>query len=113
VSLRLKLLLAASLLLAVPVAGYRFVLAMEAFLRANQLEAAASSARTLAMAVQGLPGSPRAKASDAGPGTRDLYVHPLGSAPQVDGFDTDWAELASDPATAMNRESKSRPVWLP
>jgi signal transduction histidine kinase len=93
VSLRVKLLLAASLLLAVPLAGFRFVLGMESFLREQQLRSASSAAHTLARAIESradLIGSDQLPADDA----RLLYVHPLAQAPQVDGYATDWEELA-------------------
>ncbi len=92
-SLRLKLLLAASLLLAVPLAGWRFVLDLETYLRQRQGESAADAARTLALAVESRPEllpAPRAAAEP----DDDLYVHPLADAPQVDGYDRDWGELA-------------------
>ena len=54
-SLRLKLLLAASLLLVVPLTGYRFVLAMEDFLRANQVQVGAATARVLSAALESSP----------------------------------------------------------
>lgn len=92
-SLRVKLLLAASLLLAVPLAGYRFVLGMETFLREQQLRSATSAAHMLARALESRPdllGAYRPPVDDA----RLLYVHPLARAPQVDGYDADWGELA-------------------
>lgn len=92
-SLRVKLLLAASLLLAVPLAGYRFVLGMESFLRERQVQSAASAAHVLARALE-----TRVDLIDARhPGADDapvLYVHPLARRPQVDGYDEDWGELA-------------------
>lgn len=91
-SLRVRLLLAASLLLAVPLAGYRFVLGMETFLRERQLESAADTAHTLARVLESRPhliDSPIASTT----GAQLIYVHPLAHAPQPDGYDADWGEL--------------------
>jgi len=93
-SLRLQLLLAASLLVVVPLAGYRFVLAMEAFLRANQAQAAAGAAHTLAIALESRPELlPDPRPPPPGP---HLYVHPLAAPPQVDGYADDWWPLLDE-----------------
>jgi signal transduction histidine kinase len=98
-SLRFKLLLSASLLLLVPVAGYRFVTEVEGYLRERQSQGALDAARTLATALESrpelLPGSVEPDAH----GESDLLVHPLSAPLEIDGYHGDWADLAA-PANA-------------
>jgi two-component system sensor histidine kinase ChvG len=96
-SLRLKLLLVASLLLIVPLIGYRYVVAMEQFLREHQMRSAMDSARTLALA---LIGDATLLAMPIRSNPQTLFVHPISRALQVDGYDDDWAALAITPHPA-------------
>ena len=111
-SLRARLLLAASLLLAVPLAGYRFVLGMETFLRERQVESASGTAHTLARILEGradLLAAPGAPAPDA----RILYVHPIAQAPETDGYDADWGELAlRDPGDGVRAAHHDAHLFL-
>ena len=93
-SLRIKLLLAASLLLSVPLVGYRYVVAMEEFLREHQAQAAMDSARTLALA---LAGESKLIATSARTSSDTLFVHPIAQSLQIDGYDEDWAFFAISP----------------
>ncbi|MFT5449617.1 MAG: two-component system sensor histidine kinase ChvG [Gammaproteobacteria bacterium] len=101
-SLRIKLLLIASILLSVPVVGYRYVVEMERFLREHQAEAALDSARTLALALSAdnqlldsMRSARRAARRDAF--ASPLFVHPIAHELQIDGYDEDWQELAISP----------------
>jgi len=93
VSLRLKLLLAASLMLVFPVAGYRYVQGMEEFLRQDQSRAVLATARALAMALQTRVELFRENDSSPTDST-ELYVQPLPFAPLIDGYDQEWESLA-------------------
>ncbi len=92
-SLRLKLLLAASLMLVFPVAGYRYVQGMEEFLRQDQSRAVLATARALAMALQTRVELFRENDSSPTDST-ELYVQPLPFAPLIDGYDQEWESLA-------------------
>lgn len=101
-SLRIKLLLIASILLSVPVVGYRYVIEMERFLREHQAQAALDSARTLALALsadaQLLDSMTRAqRAVRRNAVDVPLFVHPIARELQIDGYDEDWAQLAISP----------------
>ncbi|MFT5175179.1 MAG: two-component system sensor histidine kinase ChvG [Gammaproteobacteria bacterium] len=104
-SLRLKLLLAASLLLSVPLVGYRYVVAMEEFLREHQTQAAMDSARTLALA---LAGESKLLARPTPSSAETLFVHPIAQSLQIDGYDEDWSSFAITPhPSAVNLRAAS------
>jgi signal transduction histidine kinase len=100
-SLRTKLLLTACLLLAVPVAGYRFVDGAERWLRAQQSLLALDAARVLAVALENHsePVTPP-PVDEAGP---VLHALTLAEAPGVDAYPGDWGAHAGTAAT---------PPWL-
>jgi signal transduction histidine kinase len=90
--LRLKLMLAASALALVPLAGFHAVDGMRGGMRERQEIATASAARGIAwgisqnltrgLAARGVQGPPGREAS--------LHLLPLGHPPQVDGYLQDW-----------------------
>ncbi|MBI3774353.1 MAG: hypothetical protein HY273_02160 [Gammaproteobacteria bacterium] len=90
-SLRIKLALVALTLLLIPWTGYRYLQAMEQYLRQGReavlLERAHAVAAVLAEQAQVF--SPRDR--DATPGAEHLFVRPLRSPIQLDGYDDDWA----------------------
>ncbi len=92
-SLRLKLFIAASLMLVFPVAGYRYVQGMEAFLRQDQSRAVLATAKALSIALQTRVELFREDAFNPGEST-ELTVQPLPFAPLIDGYDQEWESLA-------------------
>lgn len=90
-SLRIKLALVALTLLLIPWTGYRYLQAMEQYLRQGReavlLERAHAAAAVLAEQAQVF--SPRDHA--VAPGAEHLFVRPLRSPIQLDGYDDDWA----------------------
>jgi two-component system sensor histidine kinase ChvG len=85
-SLRRKLLLVALSVLALPWAGWQFVRQMEALLRQGQEQALIASGKALARSLAAI----RAELPPLGPA---LYVHPITTPPQIDGYASDWASL--------------------
>lgn len=88
-SLRRKLLLVALSMLALPWAGWQFVRQMEALLRQGQEQTLIASGRALARALAAI----RAELPPLGPA---LYVHPLDTPMQMDGYAGDWAALRAE-----------------
>lgn len=92
ISLRTKVLLASSVLLVIPYVGYRYVQETENFLRdgleASVLGAAQALAGALHERVDLLAGYAAGSDEDA----RDIFVHPLAHAMQMDGYFSDWHE---------------------
>ncbi|NIW86323.1 MAG: proteobacterial dedicated sortase system histidine kinase [Gammaproteobacteria bacterium] len=91
-SLRTKLLLVALALLVIPWTGYQYVRQMEAFLRRGQEEALLATARAVARVMHEQPELFRHQGdllSDTQE-NRHLYVRPLDSPIQLDGYDDDW-----------------------
>src|ERR1700751_5778955 len=86
-SLRFKLLLIALSTLALPLAGWLFVLQMEELLRQGQEQTLIASAKALARSLDAL------KATLPPRGTA-LYVHHTPKKISVDGYADDWAALA-------------------
>ena len=91
---RFKLLLVSLTLLGIPWAGYRFIQETEHFLRDAQDRALQTTASSVANIMHGH--------SDlfhgvARPGSvltfRNLFLHPLDKAPQLDGYRDEWARL--------------------
>jgi len=91
VSLRLKLALVSLTLLLIPWIGYRYLHAVEQYLRQGReavlLERAHAAAAVLADQVQVF--APRG--GDAAPDAEHLFVRPLRTPLQLDGYDDDWA----------------------
>ncbi len=100
--LRLKLLLIFAVALVFPVAGWRFVVEMEATLRQGQEEALLASARAVAQAYVTL--QPQLQATLRGP--EPFYVRPLAAPLLIDGYGDDWAGLNADPQ-ALARHSNA------
>ncbi len=92
-SLRLKLMIAASLMLLFPVAGYRYVRGMEEFLREDQNRAVLATASALATALQTRVELFRETPPSSSDNT-PIYIQPLAFAPLIDGYDHDWEQLA-------------------
>ncbi|HEX9585374.1 MAG TPA: proteobacterial dedicated sortase system histidine kinase, partial [Gammaproteobacteria bacterium] len=92
ISLRAKVLLASSVLLVIPYVGYRYVQETENFLRdgleTSVLNAAQALAGALHERVDLLAGYAAGSDEDA----RDIFVHPLAHAMQMDGYLSDWRE---------------------
>lgn len=91
-SLRTKLLLVALALLVIPWTGYQYVREMETFLRHGQEEALLATARAVAQVMHEQPELFRHQGdllSDT-PENRHLYIRPLDSPIQLDGYDDDW-----------------------
>ena len=90
-SLRTKLVLVSLTLLLIPWTGYRYLQAMEQYLRQGReavlLERAHAAAAVLADQAQVF--APRD--GDATPGTEHVFVRPLRTPIQLDGYDDDWA----------------------
>jgi len=91
---RFKLLLVSLTLIGIPWAGYRFIQETEQFLREAQDAALRTTASSVANVMQG--------ATDeftgvARPGSvltfRNLFLHTLGKAPQIDGYRDEWQAL--------------------
>ena len=90
-SLRTKLFLVSLTLLTIPLIGYRYLQAMEGYLRQGReavlLERAHAAAAVLADQAQTF--APHDE--NAAPGAEHLFVRPLRTPIQLDGYDDDWA----------------------
>ena len=90
-SLRIKLVLVSLTLLLIPWTGYRYLQAMEQYLRQGReavlLERAHAAAAVLADQSQVF--APRG--GDAAPDAEHLFVRPLRTPIHLDGYDDDWA----------------------
>jgi signal transduction histidine kinase len=93
VSLRLKLLLLSLLTLALPWAGYRYALEMEAVLKQAEGDSLGGMARTVAASLQGrddlLYRSPTGEELPR-PERFDLVPIPLAGEPYLDGYTEEW-----------------------
>ncbi len=90
VSIRTRMLVFSLALLAIPYVGYQYVREMEQFMRSGLEHTVLGTAKALAGALHDRPGLfPEAFADSA-----DIHAHPLRVAPQLDGYDRDWDELA-------------------
>ncbi len=98
-SIRLQLLIAALTTLVLPWAGCQYARELESALRDSQEKSLLASAGTIANALSAQPqrvfrDPDDTPTFDAGRG--DLYVHPLGSSPLLDGYRDDWG-IAAEP----------------
>ncbi|VAX05880.1 hypothetical protein MNBD_GAMMA26-609 [hydrothermal vent metagenome] len=85
-SIRFKLLLVALTLAAIPWAGYRYMQETEAFLRQGQEKVLLGTAQAIATVLHN-----REDLFTAGTDSEwTLYVHPLHSTIQLDGYTEDW-----------------------
>ncbi|MGD8957683.1 MAG: histidine kinase dimerization/phospho-acceptor domain-containing protein [Chromatiaceae bacterium] len=90
---RFKLLLVSFTLLGIPWAGYRFIQETEHFLRDAQDQALQTTANSVANIMHGYEGL---FPDVARPGSvltyRNLFLHPLEKAPQLDGYRDEWVQ---------------------
>ena len=90
-NLKRQLLLVSLLTLVLPWAGYQFISETESALRAGQQQMLAGLARAIGDSLGEYP-----EEFPEGPGSGasisdQLYLHPLDSAPEVDGYIDDWS----------------------
>lgn len=85
-SLRRKLLLVALTMLALPWAGWQFVVQMEALLRQGQEQTLIASGKALARSLAAI-------GADLPPLGPALYVHALDVPVQIDGYGDEWSPL--------------------
>ncbi len=115
--LRTKLLLVALALLAIPWVGYRYVRAMEGFLRQGQEATLMGTARAVATVLDDRPKlmAPQVDLLGALREDRDLYAYPLHNPIQLDGYDEDWSEYLGRAITygADHRLSGTAPAGGP
>jgi dedicated sortase system histidine kinase len=92
-SIRFKLLLVALTLLAIPWAGYRYIQETEAFLRQGQEQILLGTAQAIATVLHNQDELSQALGEASEPYNREhaLYVLPLHSHIQLDGYTEDWA----------------------
>jgi two-component system, OmpR family, sensor histidine kinase ChvG len=92
-----QLLAVSAVTLLLPWAGCQYAREVETALRDGEQQAIAATARLLAAALAptaaGLPVEPERWSAGRGRGL-DIYVHPLGSVPTLDGFVEDWGAAA-------------------
>lgn len=90
-NLRRQLLLVSLLTLVLPWAGCQFIRETESALRQGQQQMLSGTAQAIADSLSQFPDEFLAT-SDAGAfGSNQLYGHPLGSEPLLDGYVTDWS----------------------
>lgn len=89
--IRFKLLLVSLTLLGIPLAGYRFIQETEHFLRDAQDQALQTTASSVANVMHGHDDQFHGVARPGSVLTfRNLYLHKLDKAPQVDGYRDEW-----------------------
>ena len=98
-SIRSKLLLVSAVLFIVPWIGVRYIQDMEDFLRSNQEDNLLGRAQIVAAVLQGQAGlftprgiQPTSEAPYVASPASHMYVRPLDSAIQLDGYLDDWTE---------------------
>ena len=98
-SIRSKLLLVSAVLFVVPWIGVRYIQDMEDFLRSNQEDNLLGRAQIVAAVLQGQADlftprgiQPTGEEHYAASPAAHMYVRPLNSAIQLDGYLDDWAE---------------------
>ncbi len=100
---RFKLLLVSFTLLGIPWAGYRFIQETEHFLRDAQDQALQTTASSVANIMHGYA---EVFHGVARPGSvvtfRNLYLHPLEKAPQIDGYRDEWAPFDNNFSTLQS-----------
>ncbi|NGP53442.1 ATP-binding protein [Thioalkalivibrio sp. XN8] len=91
-----QLLLVSAVTLLLPWAGCQYAREVESALRAAEADSVAASARLLAAALAPAvaPDAAGLQAVAGRSGDLDLYAHPLGAAPTLDGFVEDWGLAA-------------------
>ncbi|MEO8630800.1 MAG: hypothetical protein ABI612_22290 [Betaproteobacteria bacterium] len=99
--LRAQTMLLGLILLAVPWAGYRYVVGMERFLRQGQERALAVTARAVAIALNNRPRLfQESGMAPLGATDESLYVRALPGLVVLDGMDLDWPSLTEASAEA-------------
>jgi len=94
---RFKLLLVSFTLLGIPWAGYRFIQETEHFLRGAQDQALQTTASSVANIMHGYAGIFHGVARPGSVVTfRNLYLHPLEKAPQIDGYRDEWESFENN-----------------
>ncbi len=91
-NIRSKLLLVSLALLVIPFVGYKYIQQMEEYLRHEQEKSLVENARVVAAVIQSYPEifhSSAASMEEAGDNGH-LYVRPLKSLIQMDGYADDW-----------------------
>jgi dedicated sortase system histidine kinase len=103
-NIRSKLLLVSLALLVIPFIGYKYIQQMEAYLRHEQEKSLLENARVVAAVIQGFPDifrshiatpqqaqAPSPKTAAQPPNNEPhLYIRPLKSSIQMDGYADDW-----------------------
>lgn len=113
-SIRSKLLLVSAILFIVPWIGVRYIQDMEDFLRRNQEDNLLGRAQIVAAVLQGhadlfIPRGVHATGETLHTATPSshMYVRPLASAIQLDGYFDDWAEYQGRMQVADNAAYRS------
>ena len=112
-SIRSKLLLVSAVLFVVPWIGVRYIQDMEDFLRSNQEDNLLGRAQIVAAVLQGQAElftprgiQPTGEEHYAASPTAHMYVRPLNSAIQLDGYLDDWAEYQGRMQANRNEHEK-------
>ncbi|MES9971038.1 MAG: ATP-binding protein [Candidatus Thiodiazotropha sp.] len=92
-TLRFKLLVASFSLILIPWAGYQYLSEMETTLRQAQETLLLSRANIVANMLAANINSLDGPAADGTMQKPSLYVHPLSSPPDIDGYDEEWLKL--------------------
>ncbi|MFV2058826.1 MAG: hypothetical protein ACC707_20375, partial [Thiohalomonadales bacterium] len=114
ISIRVKLLLASSVLLIIPIIGFQYIKELETFLREDQQQRLLENARVLSLVI-----SAQSKLDSLfnevaiNDNNKHIFVRPLASNILLDGFSDDWqfassglklsSHLSSPPISPQNR----------
>jgi dedicated sortase system histidine kinase len=110
-SLRFKLLLLSLTLIAIPWAGYRYIQEIERFLRQAQEGVLTGTAQSMAAVLNNRPELFRAEIDllETLASARHLYVLPLDTAIQLDGYVEDWTPYLRNAETFGQDHALRRP----
>ena len=91
-NIRSKLLLVSLALLIIPYVGYQYIQEMEKYLRGEQEKSLLENARVIAAVFQSYPNifNPAAEQIENSTDQHHLYIRPLKSPIQMDGYAEDW-----------------------
>jgi len=89
-NIRSKLLLVSLALLVIPFVGYQYIQEMEKYLRSEQEKSLLENARVIAAVFQSYPNIFSSEQIDNTPDQHHLYIRPLKSPIQMDGYGEDW-----------------------
>ncbi|MEW6998514.1 proteobacterial dedicated sortase system histidine kinase [Colwelliaceae bacterium BS250] len=100
-NITLKLMIFASLLLAIPVIGYNYIWDMEKYLRKGQEQTLMGNAQALATALHERPNlfNKHASYKDSLEKGKDFFPTKITSSIRLDGLDNDWDELQTSRST--------------